>query len=134
MPLGIDPTRFHPNANPFPLKTIKPFRFLFVGGTIHRKGIDLLLKAYGETFTAADPVCLVIKEMGGGSFYRGQTARQQIEQLQEREGAPEIEYVTEELGEDELAGLYVACHCLVQPYRGEGFCLPIAEAMAAACP
>ena len=34
------------------------------------------------------------------------------------------------MGHDELAGLYTACHCLVHPYRGEGFGLPIAEAMA----
>ncbi len=64
VPLGIDPHRFHPGAKPFPLKTTKPFRFLFVGGTIHRKGIDVLLKAYAETFAANDPVCLVIKDMG----------------------------------------------------------------------
>jgi hypothetical protein len=29
-----------------------------------------------------------------------------------------------------MAGLFTACHCLVHPYRGEGFGLPIAEAMA----
>ena len=74
VPLGIDQERFHPEAGPFPLKTSKPFRFLFVGGTIHRKGIDILLQAYSETFTADDPVCLVIKDIGGTSFYRGQTA------------------------------------------------------------
>ena len=29
-----------------------------------------------------------------------------------------------------MPGLYAACQCLVHPYRGEGFGLPIAEAMA----
>ena len=29
----------------------------------------------------------------------------------------------------QMAGLYRACDCAVQPYRGEGFCLPVAEAM-----
>ena len=130
VPLGIDPHRFHPRAKTFPLKTTKPFRFLFVGGTIHRKGIDVLLKAYAETFAANDPVCLVIKGIGGASFYRGQTARERINQLRADAGSAEIEYLDQELSDDELAGLYTACHCLVHPYRGEGFCLPIAEAMA----
>ena len=41
---------------------------------------------------------------------------------------------TRQLSEAELAGLYTACDCLVHPYRGEGFGLPIAEAMACGLP
>ncbi|MEJ2098717.1 MAG: tetratricopeptide repeat protein [Desulfobacterales bacterium] len=35
---------------------------------------------------------------------------------------------------EQIAGLYTACDCLVHPYRGEGFGLPVAEAMACALP
>jgi glycosyltransferase involved in cell wall biosynthesis len=38
------------------------------------------------------------------------------------------------LTEDEMAGLYTACDVLVHPYRGEGFGLPILEAMACGLP
>ena len=31
-------------------------------------------------------------------------------------------------------GLYAACDCLVHPYRGEGFALPVVEAMACGLP
>ena len=134
VPLGIDPLRFHPGARRFSLRTAKMFKFLFVGGTIHRKGIDLLLDAYATAFTEKDPVCLVIKDMGGTSFYRGQTAEERIARIRERPGAPEIEYLDRDLGDDELAGLYTACDCLVHPYRGEGFGLPIAEAMSSGLP
>ncbi len=134
IPLGVDPSRFHSRATPLPLKTTKPFKFLFVGGTISRKGIDLLLNAYTQTFTSKDPVCLVIKDMGSRTFYRGKTAGQHIAQLQATTGAPEIEYLDRELSALELAGLYTACDCLVHPYRGEGFGLPIAEAMASGLP
>jgi hypothetical protein len=43
-------------------------------------------------------------------------------------------YIDQELPERELAGLYTACDCLVHPYRGEGFGLPVLEAMACALP
>jgi GT2 family glycosyltransferase len=134
VPLGVDTVRFSPQAPPRPLKTAKQFKFLFVGGTIARKGIDVLLEAYARAFTAADDVCLVIKDMGAGSFYRGQTAEELIARHQARAAAPEIEYLDEPLTEEELPGLYTACDCLVHPYRGEGFGLPIAEAMACGLP
>jgi glycosyltransferase involved in cell wall biosynthesis len=134
VPNGVDPGRFHPRIAPLPLRTRKRFKFLFVGGTIYRKGIDLLLEAYTRVFTNEDDVCLVIKDMGVGTFYSGQTAGKKIYELQARPRAPEIEYLTCPIGEDEMAGLYTACDCLVHPYRGEGFGLPITEAMACGLP
>jgi glycosyltransferase involved in cell wall biosynthesis len=72
--------------------------------------------------------------MGVGSFYKGQTAERLIGQYQRRQGGPEILYLEQQLSETDLAGLYAACDCLVHPYRGEGFGLPIAEAMACGLP
>ncbi len=134
VPNGVDTTRFRPDAPPLALKTQKHFKFLFVGGTIGRKGIDVLLDAYMATFTADDDVCLVIKDMGGQSFYKGQTAQDMIAQCRNMPDAPEIEYIDRMLNDEELAGLYTACDCLVHPYRGEGFGLPIAEAMSSGRP
>jgi glycosyltransferase involved in cell wall biosynthesis/tetratricopeptide (TPR) repeat protein len=134
VPLGIDPDRFRPGLPALPLQTRRRYKFLFVGGTIRRKGIDLLLDAYGRAFTDKDDVCLVVKDMGVGTFYRGQTAGELIARFQAQPSAPAVEYRDEPLRPDELPGLYAACDCLVQPYRGEGFGLPIAEAMACGLP
>jgi glycosyltransferase involved in cell wall biosynthesis/Tfp pilus assembly protein PilF len=134
VPLGVDAECFRPGAEPYPLRTGKGFKFLFVGGTIWRKGFDVLLDAYGRSFSAADDVCLVVKDMGAKSFYKGQTAGDLLAQFRARPDAPEVEYLDGDLSPQEMAGLYGACDCLAQPYRGEGFGLPIAEAMACALP
>jgi glycosyltransferase involved in cell wall biosynthesis len=132
VPLGIDPAVFRPDIEPMGLPPGPGFRFLFVGGTIHRKGFDLLLAAYARAFRPDDGVGLVVKDMGSRSYYRGETAEARIAEHRAR-GYP-IEYLDGALDERDLARLYAACDCLVLPYRGEGFGLPVVEAMACGLP
>lgn len=134
IPNGINPLVFNPQVMPLPLATEKSFRFLFVGGTIWRKGIDILLAAYRRVFKHSDDVVLVIKDFGQNSFYKGQGAIAQIEEIQRDPQAPEILYITDDLDDRAMGGLLRACHCLVHPYRGEGFAMPVLEAMACGVP
>jgi glycosyltransferase involved in cell wall biosynthesis len=130
VPNGVNTQLFRPQAPPLHLATNKGFKFLFVGGAIWRKGIDLLLEAYRSVFSGQDDVVLVIKEMGQNSFYRGQGAGETIRAIQADPGAPEILHLTDDLSESQMPGLFRACDCLAHPYRGEGFGLPVLEAMA----
>lgn len=134
IPNGINPDIYKPYGDKYDLGCEKKLKFLFVGGTIYRKGIDILLKVYGKMFTAKDDVCLVVKDFGSKSFYRGQTAKSIIEQIQKIKNAPEILHIEDDLTEAELASLYRSCDVLVSPYRGEGFNLPALEAMACGLP
>ncbi|MBA3238582.1 MAG: FkbM family methyltransferase [Parachlamydiaceae bacterium] len=134
VPNGIDPSKFHSEVKPYDLKTKKKFKFLFLGGTIYRKGPDLLLSSYQKAFSAADDVCLVIKDFGTNAYYANQTHDAQIKEAQNVFNAPEIIYLTHEMSVDEIASVYRACDCLVYPYRGEGFALPVLEAMACGIP
>jgi glycosyltransferase involved in cell wall biosynthesis len=108
--------------------------FLFVGGTIYRKGIDILLESYSRAFTSKDDVCLIIKDLGVKTLYRGQTAQDLIRRFQDREGMPEVLYLADEFNKEQMARLYRACDVFVSSYRGEGFSLPTLEAMASGLP
>ncbi|HYF03359.1 MAG TPA: methyltransferase domain-containing protein [Patescibacteria group bacterium] len=134
VPNGINPAIFTPSGETTDFPVDKRLKFLFVGGTIFRKGIDVLLQAFVTAFTAADDVCLIIKDMGGDSFYKGQTAKEQIEQIKRNPNAPDIRYTDAIMPETQLAELYRACDVFVSPYRGEGFSLPTLEAMACGLP
>lgn len=129
IPFGVNPEAFNPGVAPVPPPTRRAFRFLFVGGGIERKGFDLLLRAYVGEFDSDDDVCLVVKD-----FFYGGHAREVVESLAQRPRAPEIRYSYGTSVHDSLGGLYTACDCYVQPYRGEGFGLTIVEAMACGLP
>jgi hypothetical protein len=122
--------RFRPDGPALELPTTAPVRFLFVGGAIHRKGVDLLLDAWQQAFAGREDVALVIKDFGSNGVYRG-ADRGRIRQLAE---ADALVHLDADLDDAEMAALYRACDVLVHPYRGEGFAMPVLEAMASGLP
>lgn len=134
VPNGFDPQRFSPGGPARALPTHASCKFLFVGGTIWRKGIDLLLAAWVEAFGPDDDVALVIKDFGTSTWYRGQNRQSELREYAERTDIAPIVYLDEDVPARELGALYRAADVLVAPYRGEGFCLPALEAMACGLP
>jgi glycosyltransferase involved in cell wall biosynthesis len=134
VPNGVDLDRYSPGGPAYPFARSAGTVFLFVGGTTYRKGIDLLLRAYRSAFSADDDVLLVVKGFGSGSYYRGQTAESLIAEFRDDARAPALLSLDEHLDDDAVPSLYRAADCVVQPYRGEGFCLPALEALACGKP
>jgi glycosyltransferase involved in cell wall biosynthesis len=134
VPPGIDPQVFKPSGRRHRLATRNSFKFLFVGSTVYRKGIDILLRAYESAFGPDDDVCLVIKDHDRDIFYQGITSQDEIRRREADAEHPEILYIDTHWSEVDLAALYRACDVAVFPYRAEGFAIPILEAMACGTP
>ncbi len=131
----LDMEVFRPKTGEVDLPGSKKFKFLFVGGTIHRKGIDILINTYLSTFKKSDDVCLVIKDVCSKSAYAGQSIGDEIIKIAADKDIAQVIYLQDEYRTDEeMARLYNSCDCLVHPYRAEGFGLPVAEAMACGLP
>ncbi|SMC76591.1 Glycosyltransferase involved in cell wall bisynthesis [Desulfocicer vacuolatum DSM 3385] len=111
---------------PCPLANQSGFKFLHISSCFPRKGIDILLKAFAGTFTLKDDVALVIKTFPN----EHNTIESQVQKIKQRfPGCPPIEIINKDLPPGKIVDLYRQCHALVAPSRGEGFGLPMAEAM-----
>jgi glycosyltransferase involved in cell wall biosynthesis len=132
VPNGVDLERFRPDGPRMEIDAPSGLRLLFVGGMIGRKGPDLLLAAYERAFAGRDDVTLVVKDFGADSVYAGD--RSALREWSESGRLPCLVYLHGELSTEELASLYRACDVLVHPYRGEGFAMPVLEAMACGLP
>jgi len=104
---------------------------LHVSSCFPRKGVDCLLESYGQAFKASDPVTLILKTFPNPHH----DIEAQLEVW--RAGlcnAPAVLLINEDLSDAAVRALYLAADLLVAPSRGEGFGLPMAEAMLHDCP
>ena len=104
----------------------KSFRFLHVSSCFPRKGADILLKSYGKSFTKKDDVTLIIK-----TFKNPHNTIHSLLKKERSQNAnyPEVIIIEDDFSAEKLKSLYSICDCLIAPSRGEGFGLPLAEAM-----
>lgn len=130
IPLGISSANDEPRANPFE-KRQGGFRFLHVSSAFPRKGVDVLLRVFFDTYSAADDVELYIKTFPNCH----NTIKEQLAALRrETANPPRVRVDEESLSDESMAELYQCADAVVLPTRGEGFNLPAAEAMASGVP
>jgi len=100
---------------------------LFVGGAIRRKGRDLLLEAYQAAF---EVVRLLLVVPGTGRAYQHHSLARQIQDAANDSRCPHVQMIAKSVDDATLAGLDRGSDAFVLPYRGEGFAMPLLEAMA----
>ncbi|MFZ6722088.1 glycosyltransferase [Undibacterium sp. Ji49W] len=108
------------------LSGLKTYRFLHVSSAFPRKGVDALLVAYGRIFRDTDDVSLVIKTFPNP---HNDVAEQLLKMQQDDAHYPHVCIIMDDYSQGQIRALYEACDAVVSPSRGEGFGLPVAEAM-----
>lgn len=109
----------------------KTFRFLHVSSCFPRKGVEILLEAYGRAFTSQDEVTLIIKTFPNPHNEIRRWLRYAQAQF---ENYPDVQIIEDDLSQAQLKSLYLQSHALVAPSYAEGFGLPLAEAMLSNLP
>ena len=138
---GINPERMHviPNGyNPDifnietePKNSNAPLNFIYVGNAQHRKGVDILLRAWCKTFKKTDRVKLTIKDTP--DIYGPSNLIDEILKIQYKLNCGKIVYNDNNISTEEMAKLYKSNDILIHPYRGEGFAMHVQEAVACGC-
>ncbi|MFD9896898.1 glycosyltransferase family 4 protein [Mesorhizobium sp. NPDC059025] len=106
-------------------------RILHVSSCFPRKGIDVLLDAYSQTFRKEDPVELVIKTFPNPDNV---LAAAMVERATRLAAAPPVTVLDTYCDNEQLLVLYRTAAMIVAPSRGEGFALPLVEAMRLSVP
>ncbi len=122
---GVDHWDRIPDGEEFQLQA-RSFRFLHVSSCLPRKGVDVLLKAYGDVFSDADDVTLVIKTFANP---QNDVWRWLDDARRAHADFPHVVIIEEDIDSTSLKQLYSNCDVMVAPSRAEGFGLPLAEAM-----
>jgi glycosyltransferase involved in cell wall biosynthesis len=130
VPLGLDPGVFTPDGPSHRPEGLFVFLSVFEWG--ERKAPEVLLSAFNGEFRCDEPVVLVVKTTNhdGHVDVFGQV---QALKLDPRGGRIFLS-LNRPIATDELAVLYRSADCFVLPSRGEGWGMPILEAMACGVP
>lgn len=124
--IGVDHIlEAEPDSSALPSIT-QSFKLLHISSCFPRKGVDCLLAAYGQAFDGNDDVSLILKTFPNPHH---DIEQQLAEWRAALDNPPHITLINADLTDNAIRALYQQADVLVAPSRGEGFGLPMAEAM-----
>ncbi|MFH0908291.1 MAG: glycosyltransferase [bacterium] len=130
IPLGINTDYYHPGIRGY--RTSPRYTFLSVFEWGERKAPEMLLRAFARAFTDKDDVMLLLKVLNVDT---SRSIRREIDALELPANAPPIAILHNNIIKSyQMASLYRSADCFVLPTRGEGWGMPILEAMACGLP
>ena len=130
IPLGVDPDYFNPRILRDPLIGVYTFLSIFEWG--ERKMPHLLLKAFNDEFRSGEAVVLLCKTVNADPAV---DVRAQVAALGLDPQGGRIHFsLNQMVPAYQLGSLYCSADCFVLTTRGEGWGLPVIEAMACGLP
>jgi glycosyltransferase involved in cell wall biosynthesis/GT2 family glycosyltransferase len=136
IPYGIDCRKLKPKRLGRSHFSEELFSFLSLGEFWDSKGFDLLIKAYYEEFNRFDEVMLILKvtivPRIAGIARQDRMGRfiQSIRKDIKKKRFPPLFIYYDDIPADSYADFINSCDVYVCASRGEGFCIPILEAMS----
>jgi glycosyltransferase involved in cell wall biosynthesis len=108
------------------------FEFLYVGTYGFRKGVDMLVEAFVREFDPLEPVTLTLHCASLGERETADHAAL----LRDLDAGPRsrVRIVAGDLRPEEMNTLYNRSDCVVTLSRGEGWCMPLSEALLCETP
>ena len=130
IPLGVDGSIYNPWGGKLAQLNTPTFKFLMVGRYESRKGYNELFSAFAKAFSQRMDVELLVK----ANSFIDSVSTQQIRALAHQFGLTNVRFIEGAVDEPTMAALYRSCDCFVFPSKGEGWGLPLIEAMACGLP
>jgi GT2 family glycosyltransferase len=129
MPLGVDVDYFHPGIKGF--RPTSRFTFLSVFEWGERKAPEVLLRAFTQEFGSREDVVLLLSVFNRDPAV---DVHAEIEKLDLPRSAQIVVMLNPEFKGEQMGALYRSADCFVLPSRGEGWGMPVLEAMACGLP
>jgi hypothetical protein len=134
VPEGTDTGVFRPDGAAMKLPGDSKFRFLTIGKLEVRKNIDTAVRAFNTAFRDNREVAMVLAVDNPFIGEVDYSAWLKYVFGNDEYNANQYIFVPRVTSKYDVASLYRACNAFVLPTRGEGFGLPIIEAMATGLP
>jgi len=128
---GIDPNYFHPDYAPMEVPTKETFKFLCNAAWFPRKNLRNMIIAFQSEFGKHEDVCLILKTINLG-LNKG--IDKELKTIPKMKRGANIYVREEDLPDHKMPSLYTMADCFVLPTRGEGWGLPMFEALACGVP